>query len=134
MKSKSMQRLRSFCDHIHPKKIAEGKKDAWCTHVGDADDRYFHKDLNTWRRDACLPLQKPDADLDRMVRDVATCALADVFVHSPARTSSYAVLVNDLRRANGTAACDGTFDWAPGPTRHRYPDAYPGVSDLAPSA
>ena len=122
IKSKTLDKLRAFC--VHRRFVTEK---AACAHVGDADDPYFSKDLRRWRKEAGLPTPA-DADLERAVLDVATCALADQFVHSPARVSSFSVLVNDLRRKTGTAACDDVWDWAPGPTRHRYPDVYGEVS------
>jgi len=85
-----------------------------CAFVGSQDSLRFgasSANLGYWRKLVGLSMNDRSA---RVLLDVATCVLADTFVQSPARTSSLAVLVNDLRRNASTAPC-GIHDWAPGP-------------------
>ena len=108
-RSKAVDELLEMCD-------GGGER---CAFVGSHEDARFGADVAEWRRRARFARhigKQRDRASERVVLDVATCVLADAFVQSPARTSSLAVLVNDLRRNASTAPC-GVHDYAPGPRR-----------------
>ena len=109
-RSKAVDELLRMCD-------GGGER---CAFVGSQEDARFGADHHDeWRRRARFARQlgkQRDRASERVVLDVATCVLADAFVQSPARTSSLAVLVNDLRRNASTRPC-GVHDYAPGPRR-----------------
>ena len=108
-RSKAVDELFELCD-------GGGER---CAFVGGHEDARFGVNIEEWRRRAQFGRQigkQRDEASERVVLDVATCVLADAFVQSPARTSSLAVLVNDLRRNASTQPC-GVHDYAPGPRR-----------------
>jgi hypothetical protein len=108
-RSKAVDELFELCD-------GGGER---CAFVGSHDDARFGVNIEEWRRRAQFGRQigkQRDEASERVILDVATCVLADAFVQSPARTSSLAVLVNDLRRNASTRPC-GVHDYAPGPRR-----------------
>ena len=107
--SKAVDELFGMCD-------GGGER---CAFVGNQEDARFGADVVEWRRRARFARQigkQIDKASERVILDVATCVLADAFVQSPARTSSLAVMVNDLRRNASTQPC-GVHDYAPGPRR-----------------
>jgi hypothetical protein len=103
--SKAVDELFELCD-------GGGER---CAFVGNQGDARFGEDVVEWRRRARFA-RRIDKASERVILDVATCVLADAFVQSPARTSSLAVMVNDLRRNASTQPC-GVHDYAPGPRR-----------------
>jgi len=108
-RSKAVDELFELCD-------GGGER---CAFVGGHEDARFGVNIEEWRRRAQFGRQigkQRDEASERVILDVATCVLADAFVQSPARTSSLAVLVNDLRRNASTRPC-GVHDYAPGPRR-----------------
>ena len=86
-RSKAVDELFGMCD-------GGGER---CAFVGNQGDARFGADVVEWRRRARFARHMDKAS-ERVILDVATCVLADAFVQSPARTSSLAVMVNDLRR------------------------------------